>query len=218
MPRYELVIFDFDGTLADSQAWAISQLKEAAPRFGFRAVNDAEIAMLRGRSSREIIAYLGVPFWKIPRITAHMRARMAEDAARIGLFPAIPALLAALAGAGVQLSVVSSNSEQNVRRILGADNAARIEHFSCGAAMFGKARRLRAVMRRSGVSPERTLCIGDETRDIEAAREAGADSGAVAWGYATAEALAQFEPTFLFATPADALAAIVGQEAFTRAG
>jgi phosphoglycolate phosphatase len=64
-------------------------------------------------------------------------------------------------------------------------------------------------MRRSGIPREKTLCIGDETRDIEAARAAGADSAGVAWGYATPEALVRCGPTLMFSTFADVVAAIV---------
>ena len=56
-------------------------------------------------------------------------------------------------------------------------------------------------MRRARVKPCETLCIGDETRDIEAAREAGLASGAVAWGYARREVLAERAPTWFFETP-----------------
>jgi phosphoglycolate phosphatase len=213
MPRYELAIFDFDGTLADSRDWAIAELGGAAQRFGFRAVGAAEIEMLRGRTSREITTYLGIPFWKVPQITAHMRERMAADAERIALFPGVAPALEALAQGGVRLAIVSSNSESNVRKILGPSNAARIERFSCGTGIFGKARRLRSVMRRSGVSPARTVCVGDETRDIEAAQEAGADSAAVTWGYANAQAFARFRPTWTFETFAEAVLAILGPEA-----
>jgi len=217
MPRYDLAIFDFDGTLADSRDWAIAELRQAAQLFGFRSVDDeAEIARLRGQTSQEITAYLGIPFWKIPQITAHMRERMRVNAQRIALFPAVSGSLEALEAAGVRLAIVSSNSEDNVRTILGPANAARIERFSCGTAIFGKARRLRAVMRRSGVSPKNTLCIGDETRDLEAAREAGADSAGVAWGYANAEALARLGPTLMFETFADAVSALVGPATVQR--
>src|SRR5262249_47226042 len=96
-----------------------------------------------------------------------------------------------------------SNSEANVRRILGADAAAAVHMFECGAGLFGKARKFRKVMKRMGVSPPGTICIGDETRDIEAATAVGAASGAALWGYATPEVLGQFNPTLTFATPAD---------------
>lgn len=209
MLRYELVIFDFDGTLADSADVAISELKAASQRFGIRAVSDEEIAMLRGRTSQEITRYLGIPLWKIPRIMAHMRERMTANADRIRLFPGVSEIFAALSTAGVRLAIVSSNTEANVRKILGADNAARIEHFACGASMFGKGRRFRSVIRRAGVDASKTLCIGDETRDIEAARDARAHSAAVAWGYAKVDVLVRQAPTLVLETMASVVRAVV---------
>ena len=107
-------------------------------------------------------------------------------------------LLRRLDETGVKLAIVSSNSEDNVRQILGDANARRIDTFECSAAMFGKARKLRTVMKRMGASAQTTLCIGDETRDIEAAREVDAASGAVLWGYAHPEVLERFAPTHMF--------------------
>jgi phosphoglycolate phosphatase len=126
---------------------------------------------------------------------------MAEDAETIQLFPGAKALLRRLACQGVVLGVVSSNTADNVRRILGPEAAALVEHYECGAALFGKATKFRKVVRRARVKPCETLCIGDETRDIEAAREAGLASGAAAWGYQRREVLAERAPTWFFETP-----------------
>jgi phosphoglycolate phosphatase len=207
MTRYQLLIFDFDGTLADSAHWMIRTLNEIAGQFGLRQVSEDEVAMLRGRSNSEIVRYLGVPMWKLPSIAAEMRRRIARDIAQIKLFAGVDDLLRRLDESGVKLAIVSSNSEDNVRRILGESNASRIDTFECSASMFGKARKLRTVMNRLGASAHATLCIGDETRDIEAAREVNAASAAVLWGYAHAEILQQFSPTHVFAS-FDELAAL----------
>ena len=61
---YRLVIFDFDGTLADSASWFVKALNDLAPRHGFRPVTAAEIEMLRGRGNREIIRYLKLARWR----------------------------------------------------------------------------------------------------------------------------------------------------------
>ena len=71
--------------------------------------------------------------------------------------------------------------------------------------MFGKAAKFRRVLRMAGVSPEQALCIGDEIRDLEAARAAGVDFGAVAWGYTNAEALQKRAPDAMFASMGDIL-------------
>jgi phosphoglycolate phosphatase len=146
---YKLAIFDFDGTLADSAGWLFGVLNQVADRYGFRRVGEAEIAMLRGRDNREIVRYLGVPAWKLPLIAAHMRRRVARDAAAIPLFEGTPRLLRTLEERGVATAVVSSNSEANVRRILGPECAPLIGCYECGASLFGKAARFRRVLERT---------------------------------------------------------------------
>jgi phosphoglycolate phosphatase len=196
--RYQLVIFDFDGTLADSAHWTIRTLNEISGKFGIRHVSEQEIDMLRGRSNTEIVRHLGVPLWKLPKIANEMRKRVAADIDQIKLFPGIREMLRALHAGGIHLAIVSSNSEANVRQVLGPETAQLIATYDCEAAMFGKARKLRAVMRRAAVTPATTLYIGDETRDIEAAREVRVDSAAVTWGYAKPEILNAFAPTLTF--------------------
>lgn len=205
---YRLIVFDFDGVLADSAGWVLQELTPLARRFGFREVGDDEIAMLRGKDNREIIRYLRVPAWKLPMIARHMRKRVAEAADAIALFEGAPRLLRGLADAGLTLAIVSSNSETNIRRILGDDLAGLITHYDCGAALFGKAAKFRRLVRRLGIAPAEVLCVGDEVRDIEAAADAGLDSAAVAWGYATRDLLAARRPTLLFDTPDEVLAAL----------
>lgn len=196
--RIDLVIFDFDGTLADSTAWAIRAVRPLAERFKFKAVTEDEIAMLRGRNSREIMAYLGLPFWKVPLVAAHGKKMMAAEAHTISLFAGSADLLRGLSAAGLKLAIVSSNSEATIRAILGRDLAELIDHYGCGAAIFGKAAKFRAVVKAARIAKDRVLCIGDETRDIEAAYEAGLACGAVEWGYATRRALIDHGPTMIF--------------------
>jgi phosphoglycolate phosphatase len=203
---YRLIIFDFDGVLADSADWVLREMNPLARRFGFREVTDEEVAMLRGKDNREIIRYMRVPAWKLPLIASHVRKRMSEDAESMALFEGAPGLLRGLAGAGVRLAIVSSNAEANIRRILGDDLAALIAHYDCGAGLFGKAAKFRRLIRRADVAPAEVLCVGDEVRDIEAATQAGLASAAATWGYATPELLAARKPTLLFATPEEMLA------------
>ena len=80
---------------------------------------------------------------------------------------------------GVQLALVSSDSEANARRKLG-DLAALFAYFDCSASLFGKSAKFRRVIRRAGVDPADVIAIGDEIRDIEAARAVGIACGAVA--------------------------------------
>ncbi|RYZ46126.1 MAG: HAD family hydrolase [Myxococcaceae bacterium] len=195
---YRLIIFDFDGTLADSVDWLRGVFNDVARRYGFRSVSAEELEALRGQDTRSIIAQLGVPVWKLPFIAAHMRKLVARDAHRIPLFPGIEALLEQLHAQGIVLAVVSSNSEENVRRVLGPVASARIRHYGCGAGLFGKRAKFRKVLKAAGMRASEALSVGDEVRDIEAAAAEGIATAAVTWGYATEALLRSRAPTVVF--------------------
>jgi phosphoglycolate phosphatase len=195
--RYSLVIFDLDGTLADSLPWFLRHVNSIAERFSFRRVAQEDIEVLRGLGSREILRHLEVPLWKLPGIARYMRRLKAEHLASIALFPGADAMLRALADVGLRLALVSSDSEANARRQLG-EAAALFSDFDCGASIFGKAAKFRRILKRAALSTEQAIAIGDEVRDIEAARAAGIACGAVTWGYAAPEALRVFGPDLVF--------------------
>jgi phosphoglycolate phosphatase len=209
--RVRLVVLDFDGTLADSFGWFCSVLNGVADRYRFRRVEAGEVEALRALGAREIVQRLGIPRWKLPLIARHMHRLAARDAGGLRLFPGVEGMLADLDAAGVPMAILSSNREDTVRAVLGPANAARISAYACGASVFGKARRLRRLLARAGVPPEGALCIGDEIRDLEAARSVGCAFGAVSWGYTHAGALAAGAPDHVFTEPAAIVPAAVAR-------
>lgn len=196
--RYRLLIFDFDGTLADSYSWFLGVVNEAADRYGFLRIDDANREMLRGQEARAIIRHLRLPAWKAPLVAGFMRRRMGIDAGSIPLYEGTEQLLHELSRRGVGLAIVSSNSEANIRRILGPRLSALVQHWGCGGSLFGKPRLLRRVLRAAGVRPGEALCIGDEIRDLRAAHQVGIPFGAVAWGFTRIEALKAHQPREVF--------------------
>lgn len=196
--EYRLAIFDLDGTLADSFAWVVRHVNGVADRYRFRRVTAHEVETLRAYGTREVMAQLKVAKWKVPLISRHVRRLKSKHTHDIALFPGVDAMLRALRDAGVRLALVSSDSEDNVRRLLGNENVALFCHFDCGASLFGKAAKFRRAMRLVGAEPAHTIAIGDELRDIEAARAVGIAFGAVTWGYAAPDALRARTPDLVF--------------------
>ena len=198
--KYRLAIFDSDGTLADTLPWMRSIFNELAEEHGFKRVEPCDYERFRDLHGIALLRELGLPLWKLPRVTSSMRRRMSEHTGTFSLFPGISQVLDRLAAGGVQLAVVSSNSRENVERVLGMNNARLIAHFACGVPMFGKAAKLRQVMHRNAIHPQHTIYIGDEIRDAEAAARAGIAFGAVTWGQHSEAALRAKDPTELFRT------------------
>lgn len=203
MRKYDLAIFDFDGTLADTFPWFASVLNSAADRYAFNRVAPEDQETLRGYDPQGILSHLGLSRWKLPLVARHLRKLMTEQLQSVSLFPGSVELVQSLSALGVTLALMTSNSEKNVRQLLGPRGAACFQYFNCGTSMFGKARKVKKLLARTQVSAKRTILIGDEIRDSEAARSAGVAFGAVSWGYNTPKALRAHAPTEFFATLGD---------------
>jgi phosphoglycolate phosphatase len=197
--KYHLAIFDSDGTLADTLPWMRSIFNELAEEHGFRRVEPHEYDRFRDLHGAALLRELGLPLWKLPRVMSSMRRRMAAHTGSLSLFPGMSETLHRLVTAGVQLAVVSSNSRENVERVLAGDRKL-ITHFACGVSMFGKAGKLRQVLRLSAVQKQRAIFVGDEIRDAEAAHKVQIAFGAVTWGQHSLQALRAQNPTEVFAT------------------
>jgi phosphoglycolate phosphatase len=196
--RYRVAIFDFDGTLADSISWFRGQLEPVTKKFGLVQLSAEEVDQLAGMSTGQIMKTLGVPKWKLPLIARHVRGLSARSDADIPLFPGVEELLTRLHEGGVHLAVASSNAEVTIRRVLGPQITSHFEQFECGVSMFGKASRIKRILKRAGATKADAILIGDETRDVEAAHKAGIASAAVHWGYAAPNALHDLSPTASF--------------------
>lgn len=201
--NYRLAIFDFDGTLADSFPFFLSVFNTIADRHGFRRIDIANSAHLRHYGVRQMMDHVGMPAWKLPAASRTFMAMMKENAASIALFDGIADALRYLAAQGVRIAVVSSNAEHNVRAVLGPELAALVVQFDCGMSVFGKASRIRAVLKRCGVQPREAIYVGDQGTDAEASHKAGVDFGAVHWGFASIEALRRHACAAEFTTPPD---------------
>ena len=186
--RYSLVIFDFDGTLADSFPFFVKAQHAQAQRHGFKAIPEDRIDDMRRLGTRELLREFGFSKWKLPVVAADF-VRTMRAAPPVPLFPGVAEMLRHLREGGARLAILTSNSADNVRRVLDAELMEAIELIDGGAHMLGKHRRIARMLRQARTDPSQAIYIGDQLSDGEAARRAGVAFGAVGWGYAHADTL-----------------------------
>lgn len=189
---YKLVIFDFDGTLADSFPWFLNAINSMAQRYRFKPIDLNRLDEFRGYSGRQMMKELGIPWWKVPFIANELRRQMRQVAHQIKPFDGAETLLHQLHEAGIEIAIVTSNSRQNVEAILGAETLALITTIEGGAAMYGKKRKFRSVLKKHDYTAADALSIGDEIRDAEASSACGIDFIGVTWGFTHADELQKY--------------------------
>lgn len=193
--RHQLIVWDFDGTLADSLATSVAIFNRIAPDLGFRPIAAADVAAARAMPTRQFLRRQGIRFWRLPRVVRRFRAEAAGEADQLKVFAGLPDVLAGLRDRGARLGVLSSNSEENIRRCLAANGVEQHFAFVVGyPKLFGKAKALRRILKAEKLDPAAVLYVGDEVRDVEAARKAGVAVAAATWGF-------HAEPTLRAANP-----------------
>jgi phosphoglycolate phosphatase len=123
---------------------------------------------------------------------------MRRDIATIRPIPGVEDALTSLAAKGVELGLLTSNSRENVTCVLGPKTSALFRYWECGSSLFGKTAKLRKLLRATGYARDEVICVGDEIRDAEAARDAMIPFGAVAWGFTHLSSLAAHDVAATF--------------------
>jgi phosphoglycolate phosphatase len=200
----KVIIFDFDGTIADSFDAVFTISNRLAPQFGYPITSLEEANELKNLSSREIIKRSKVPVFKLPFLLRRLRSELNREIARLEPIPGIKDALVELKRQGHHLGIVTSNSRQNVIAFLEAQAMRELFDFvDSGLTLFGKGRIIQQILRQKHIDPGTAIYVGDETRDIEAARKIGIKVIAVCWGFNSCEVLAAQSPDFLIRRPSD---------------
>lgn len=194
------VIFDMDGTLADT--WTVGiELAREMQVLG-PDMMDTDIQRLRDMPVTAIMKELKIPLRRVPGLLVKGRAELTKRITQVLLFPKMKDVLSALEKQDFDLYVMSSNSLVNVQKFL--QNAGIEQHFKDvqgGVGVFAKTKSLKKLLKKHKINKADAVYVGDEVRDVEAAKRAGIQSIAVTWGLNGEKILRSYNPTFLAHTP-----------------
>jgi len=207
----KVIIFDFDGTIADTVDALVSIANGLAQKFGYIPITQEELALLRNLNSREIIKYSGISILKIPFLVKKVKSELKSKIKELKPISGIKETLLVLNNNGYKLGIITSNSQENVTDFLRVNDLDNLFDFVySGVTIFGKTTIINNVLKQKQIKPQEVIYVGDETRDIEASKKANIKVIAVTWGFNSQEVLAKQNPDFLIQEPYELLEVIKG--------
>jgi HAD superfamily hydrolase (TIGR01549 family) len=196
-------VFDFDGTLADSFLVIANIFNSLSKKYGFEKITNPNY--YRDRSSLELANLLGISKLKLPFLVNDVRSEFKSKLGSVALSDGIREMLDALIKSGYTLGILTSNSKDNITEYLQKNNLEYFSFMHCGISLLGKAYAMKKMLKENGLVYSEVIYVGDEVRDIIAARKCRIKSVAVTWGFNSRAMLAESSPDFIIDKPEELL-------------
>ena len=203
LDRFDVVVFDWDGTLSDSTAAIARAIQDAAADLGLPVPDDATASHVIGLGLHEALARAvpTLPAQRIPEYSARYRVHYLAREAELSLFPGARELIAGLQEAGVLLAIATGKSQRGLQRALAdAGLTAQFAATRCADQTHPKPHpaMLLELAEELMVAPRRMLMVGDTTHDLQMAAAADAAAVGLTQGAHPHEQLAACRPLALF--------------------
>jgi phosphoglycolate phosphatase len=167
-----------------------------------------DIEQLRKLSILERCRLLKIPLYKIPLIVMESRLLYASYLQNLCIFEGIKGMLEELNYQGLNLAVLSSNSESNIRTILQNNHIDTIKTIFPASTLFGKDAQINKFLKINKLHPSQVIYVGDELRDVVACKKSGIRIIWVSWGYDSLEAVRAAEPDYIVNKPQEMLSVV----------
>ena len=199
--KFKYIFFDFDGTIADTEIINFKIFEQLADKYNLKRISYDELIHIKKMSARQLIDYLHVKKRKLPFILRRGKKLLNQNIRNVELckdnFIDIATILKSK---GVKLAIITSNSRRNVKSFLQKHKFYCFD-FIISSSLFGKEHKIRKIIKRERLNLDEVLYVGDEIRDIAAAKSSNIKIATVAWGYNTVESLLDHEPDYLLNDP-----------------
>ncbi len=200
------ILFDFDGTLAETMMLIHTVFNRLSSVYGYRHLPEEEIEAVRHLTIHEFIEHVGMALWKVPIVAIHARRLMHRDIHEIHPPEGLAEVLTQIHESGrYHMDILTSNRSKNVHTFLGQHSIDWFDEVHSTRSILSKKRRVKKYIKERGIKPQSLFYVGDTSVDVESARLAGARSIAVTWGLNTSEALSRSNPDHLVEHPRELL-------------
>ena len=205
----QIILFDFDGTIADTYQAIVDITNNLSTEFGYKALAQEELLLIKNLSSREIVKRSEISIFKLPFLVRRIRAELSKEIAELSPIPDMTQALFELQNRGYILGIVTSNIKENVETFLDKNKLNSLfSYIYSSTSIFGKHRIINQVIKANNLDRSKVIYVGDETRDIRSARKSHIGIISVGWGFNSREILLDYQPDYLVDRPRELLKAI----------
>ncbi|MBI4894550.1 MAG: HAD-IA family hydrolase [Candidatus Aenigmarchaeota archaeon] len=207
-----VVIFDFDGTIADTMDETVAIFNRLAEENGYRKITAKEIKILRGEDLERVVRRMKISIFVLPFLVSKARKMMGEDMGRLKATVGVRGALLKIKKMGFKIGILTLNSKDNVRIFLRNNDLDIFDFVYAGGSIFGKHKMLKRALREIKMRPDEAVYVGDEVRDINAARRRKVSIISVTWGYNNEAALRRRGTDYIVRTPAQLVSVVRGMK------
>lgn len=204
MNYYSTIIFDFDGTIADSYLVTFQIYNALAKKHKLKHIPKQDLPILRTMKPFELLAYFKIPFHLIPFLLIEGKSMFKSFVDDLQPIEGIPAVLKKLSK-NYQLGILTSNNKENVEAFLKRHKLELFAFIHSEKNLFGKDKALNHLVEQMNLNKDKTIYVGDEVRDIEGCKRAEIPIISVSWGFNEKGILEKQKPSYLIEHPEELL-------------
>lgn len=197
------IIFDFDGTLADSNQLFMKAWNTFAERYNYDEVTSEDLITSKNLTIQQRAKKYHFPMHKLPVILPKVYRFFKEHIDEVMLFDGIKEMLDALSAKGFTIIILSSNAKENIELLLHQEQVTSVSQILTSSKLFGKDTVLKKFIKKQQVTPDEILYVGDELRDIMACNKVKVPFMWVSWGLDGLEIIQKENPKYIVHTPGE---------------
>lgn len=197
------IIFDFDGVLADTLPFAVKSAMEINSELKLLSAEKINPEEFRAMDMQEFINKFKISKIKLLMFVFKYRSKLNKEIENMPTFNDLKSTLSDLKSRNIKLGIVTSNQRNIVMKFLKHNDLDLFDFVFSTLSLFHKEKMILSSLKKFKLNKEETIYVGDETRDIQAARAAGLKVASVTWGYNLESLLVKYKPDFVINRPQD---------------
>jgi phosphoglycolate phosphatase len=195
------IIFDFDGTIANTKAFAYQVYSTICDKYNVKKLDEDAFDHLKTLSLVDKFRAHEMSVFRLPKLARRARREINTVMHEVKPFNGLIELLTKLKADGFKLFILSSNSVKNINIFIEQYDLNVFEDIYGRAKYLKKEKILKKLMKKYKLNAQEVLYIGDETRDIVSCKNINVPIASVSWGFDDKSVLEKENPDFLAETP-----------------